>query len=156
MKKMLSKLSKVLLIVLGVYSSFIILGYLFLDFDAGGSIRMGSGYFIFEQPSNLVTTTNPDIAVDKSIYKKKRMGVFTQVIPPNIKKYANDRKYIVAFQETMIPKNTIQGTIPCIDKEFVYQYWVINKKNDSIFGPLDLDQYKELKERKEIKIELER
>lgn len=116
---------------------------------------MGKGYFVFENPSSLAINPPPGTRVNKSIYKKKGLGDFIQIIPPNIIRYVNNYQYIVACQEVETSKNILQDGVLGINGECTRRYWIINKKNDSIFGPLDVEQYKRLRKRKKIDITLE-
>lgn len=157
MKKILFRLLKLILALIVLYVFFIIFGYLFLDFDAGSSIRMGKGYFIFENPSSLSMSIPSGTRVEKAIYKKKGLGDFIQIIPSDIIGYVSDRDYIVACQKGNSSENMIQnGVFGIINSSNVQQYWIINKNNDSIFGPLDIEQYERLKKQKRINITLEK
>lgn len=80
-------------------------------------------------------------------------------IPAVVKDYDYDKNYIIALQKEYkftryeSEKYSIEQQYEVINKKGKLKYWIIDKINDSVYGPLKKDEY--LEKRKELKIPIE-
>jgi hypothetical protein len=90
--------------------------------------------------------------INKSDIKIDTIGTGGVVLPSIVLDYKSDNKYGVVLQKPInkIIDNNIASKKPneideLIEKSTTYNYWIINKQNNKIYGPLNFSDYKILK-----------
>lgn len=72
-------------------------------------------------------------------YKERRYIIGNKIdgIPPIVEYYWKDRQYIVVKQRPKWPPEAIYGTVVYPYGYGMDYYWVVDKADDSVQGPLD-------------------
>jgi len=107
----------------------------------GNTESLGSGYSIF------ISSHSKDILGKKNI-----------VLVTGIKDYASDDSFITLFRNV----NQLSYSLDSTDLRWKKQnlpdsleFWIINKKKDSLFGPLNRSEFNDLKNRLKFSSSLE-
>lgn len=118
-------LSYVILIIILITS-------IFQSCSSDYSKNLGDGYFYRYEGSNL-----------RDIHCIEANG---GEVPADILEYVFDDEFILAKQKPKLPQD------PLYDKEYIYNrgdkefyYWLIVKNEDLVFGPLNLEEFNNLK-----------
>lgn len=114
--------------------------------DAGSEL-LGNGYFY-------VNASNRGM-----IYKGDLEKTSTHIlkISGNIERYGFNEKFIVAVRHITPLEIRDSATNALFEQQSngdTLQFWVIEKAKDSIYGPLDSTQYKELSNRLKLSLEI--
>lgn len=107
-------------IVYKIFFVFIVVTLLICELSlcSNDRVNLGSGYYFY--------TDRRDI-----------LGNKINGIPPTVENYWKDRHYIVVKQRPRWPPEAIYGVIDYPDGYDVDYYWVIDKTNNTVQGPLD-------------------
>lgn len=111
-------------------------------------INLGNDYFLFGNGAN---TT-----ISKKVPDK--VGVYDDIIMGEIIEYTYDDNYILVYREVTEKCQVFFNNHELWTEKNntpKKQFWVINKVNEKVFGPLNFVEYLELKKEKEIEITLE-
>ena len=124
-----------------IFLLLIIIIFLILESCIFDGDHLGNGYLYFYEQ---------DYRKEDCILKKtSKNGVNDIIIFPTVILLKYDNDFILALQERTIEANEIFKDYDLYIEQTInkYQLWIINKKNDSIIGPLNYEEYnKKLKE----------
>lgn len=98
-------------------------------------VSLGNGYYYYRERGDI-------------------LGNKINGIPPVVEYYWKDRQYIVVKQRLKWPPEAIYGTIDYPNGYEMDYYWVIDKTNNSVQGPLDSATFYRYIQMKNIKYEL--
>lgn len=111
--------------------------------------ELGNGYYYLSYYDAIDVGYNEGSLIYKSTQKSYYQTILIQ---GGILEVAKDRDYILVGQN--------QQQTDLKHKTAVYYYWIINKNNSEVFGPLTFDEYmvkkKELGVPKDLKLKCER
>lgn len=109
-------------------------------------------FFICE----LCSTDRVSLGNDYYFYKERGdiLGNNNNGIPPIVEYYWNNHQYIVVKQHPKWPPEAIYGAINYPYGYDMDYYWVIDKTNDTIQGPLDSSGFYRYIQMKNIKCKL--
>lgn len=112
---------------------------LFMIFSCSDNTNLGNNYYYLPE-YEAIDIGYPNGAI---IYKSFNKKVFKDVkISANVKKAKSDNNYIIALQ---IPKNSS-----------IRNYFIIDKRNDKIYGPLEKTGFFKLKSEMRIRINFDK
>ena len=110
-------------------------------------VSLGDNYFLCGDGANT--------SISKKVPDK--VGVYDDIVIGEIVSYSFDDNYIVIYRDVSEESKvffhehdlwTEKNNLP------KYQFWVINKSSDEVFGPLNFFEYLELKKKEKIKISI--
>lgn len=92
--------------------------FLLCDLCSTDRVCLGGGYHFYKE-------------------RKDILGDKINGIPPVVECYWKNRRYIIARQHPECPPEAIYGTVDYHHGYGMDYYWIIDKTNDSVQGPLD-------------------
>lgn len=139
-------MKSILLIKLTVLLFIMVMGGCIVSLES--DINLGDGYHLFG--------TGVNTFISKEVPGKK--GVYDDLIIGRIVSQMHDNKYIVVYREVDKKDKDYLGEHHLwteVNNTPINQFWVINKDDGTIYGPLDFIEYIDLKKEKGIKLRLE-
>ncbi|SEL95854.1 DUF3997 domain-containing protein [Parapedobacter koreensis] len=103
--------------------------------------ELGSGYFlsIEGESANAIFNRGPDV----------------DGIPPSVLRYGYNSKFIIAEQRPSRFNDVMYDAIDYSDGREAMYYWVILKESKTVFGPLNKDEFQQLREKYKVPTDLE-
>lgn len=98
-------------------------------------VSLGNGYYFYKERHDI-------------------LGNKSNGIPPIVEYYWNNHQYIIVKQHPKWPQEAIYGTTNYSYGYDMDYYWVIDKTNDTIQGPLDSSEFYRYIQMKNIKCKL--
>ena len=96
----------------------IVVMFIFCDSCSTDRVSLGGGYYFYNERRDI-------------------LGGKINDIPPVVECYWKNRRYIIARQHPKWPPEAIYGTVDYPHGYGLDYYWVIDKTDDSVQGPLD-------------------
>lgn len=116
--------------------------------DLETEINLGDGYYFIGNQGNT--------CISKAIPGKR--GIYDDVIVGKIVSQSHDDKFIVVYREVNEESKIPFGDHPLwteTNNTPRHQFWIINKVDGTVDGPLDFTKYISLKKKKGINLTLE-